>query len=86
MQQIEQDSKGRIKLGPGGLYGSIKWLRDANLIEELPSQDETERRRAYRLTKKGWDHLNNELRYFENSVRLAKERKELGNQFGARPL
>jgi DNA-binding PadR family transcriptional regulator len=76
-QQIEQDSKGRVKLGPGALYGSIKQLRDDNFIEDLPFEDETERRRYYRLTKKGWDRLSYELQYLENIVRLSHERKGL---------
>jgi len=74
VQQIEQDSKGRVKLGPGALYGSIKRLRDENLIEELPFEDDAERRRYYRLTKKGWDRLRRELIYFESVVRLARKR------------
>jgi DNA-binding PadR family transcriptional regulator len=78
-QQIEQDSKGRVKLGPGALYGSIRQLRDANLIEELPFEDETERRRYYRLTKRGWDQLSLELQYLENIVHLSHERKGLSN-------
>lgn len=83
MQQIEHDSAGKLKLGPGALYGTIKQLREANLIEEMPFEDPTERRRYYRLTKKGWDNLGAELEYFENTVRLAQERNLLGNSFGA---
>jgi DNA-binding PadR family transcriptional regulator len=83
IQQIEHDSKGRVQLGPGALYGSIKQLREENLIEEIPFLDDKERRRYYRLTKKGWDRLNSELEYFENIVRLTSERKALGKQFGA---
>jgi len=83
MQQIEHDSNGRVKLGPGALYGSIKQLREENLIEEMPFEDDNERRRYYRLTKKGWDRLSSELDYFENIVRLTGERKGLGKQFGA---
>jgi DNA-binding PadR family transcriptional regulator len=78
-QQIEQDSKGRVRLGPGALYGSIRQLRDTNLIEELPFEDETERRRYYRLTKRGWDQLGLELQYLENIVRLSHERKGLSD-------
>ena len=75
MQQIEHDSAGRVKLGPGALYGSIKTLREENLIEEMPFEDETERRRYYRLTRKGWERLNAELEYYQTIARLAHERK-----------
>jgi len=78
MQQVEHDSAGRVKLGPGALYGSIKQLHEAGLIEEVPFMEE--RRRYYRLTKKGWDRLGAEMRYFENAVKLAHERKLFGGE------
>jgi DNA-binding PadR family transcriptional regulator len=74
MQQVEADSIGKVHVGPGALYGSIKTLREGNLIEEMPFDDNA-RRRSYRLTKKGWDRLEAEMAYFENTVRLARERK-----------
>lgn len=83
IQQIEHDSAGIVQLGPGALYGTIKQLREANLIEEMPFEDENERRRYYRLTRKGWNQLKAELEYYENTVRLAQERKLLGPNFGA---
>jgi DNA-binding PadR family transcriptional regulator len=73
MQQVNADSLGKIKLGPGSLYTAIKQLSDDSLIEEVPNFDT--RRRYYRLTKKGWDKLNAELDYFGNTIKLAKERK-----------
>lgn len=75
MQQIEHDSGGKVKLGPGALYGTIKQLHDDGLIEEVP--DTNERRRYYRLTKMGIDRLGAELSYFKNAVRLAEERNLL---------
>lgn len=73
MQQIALDSADRIKLGPGALYGTIKQLRDDNLIEELPFTG-NDRRRYYRLTKRGWDRLDAEMRYYESVVELARSR------------
>jgi DNA-binding PadR family transcriptional regulator len=73
MQQVEEDSMGKIKLGPGSLYTAIKQLKENNLIEEVP--DEDIRRKYYRLTKKGWKKLNAELEYFDKTVKLAKSRK-----------
>lgn len=80
MQQIEQDSHGRVIIGPGALYGTIKQLNDDQLIEELPSI--SSRRRYYRLTKKGLDRLGSELSYFEHTVKLAQQRKLLKQNFG----
>lgn len=82
MQQIEHDSAGRVRLGPGALYGTIRQLRESNLIEEMPFEDDT-RRRYYRLTKKGWDALGNELSYYASTVELARERRLLENQWAA---
>lgn len=72
MKQVKEDSLGKINLSPGSLYTAIKQLGDEGLIEELPQKDS--RRRYYRLTTKGWKRLNTELEYFENTVRLAKQR------------
>jgi DNA-binding PadR family transcriptional regulator len=74
MQQVEHDSGGRIKLGPGALYGSIKQLREAGLIEELASNDKNDRRRQYKLSDTGWTRLNNELNYYKTTVSLARKR------------
>lgn len=81
MQQVAEDSRGRIVLGPGALYGTVKKLVDDNFIEEVPSEKNNERRRYYRLTKKGWDHLNTELQHFENIVKLARQRRAIGSIF-----
>jgi DNA-binding PadR family transcriptional regulator len=77
MQQIDHDSNGRVKLGPGALYGTLKQLNDDNFIEEVPSELANDRRRYYRLTKKGWGTLDAELQYFEQTVRLAGKRRLL---------
>lgn len=81
MQQIEHDTGGRLNLGPGALYGTIKQLREDSLIEEMPFEG-NERRRYYRLTKKGWDTLSAELEYFSDTMRLAHERHLLGDNMG----
>ena len=83
IQQIEHDSNGKVQLGPGALYGTIKQLREDSLIEEMPFEDENERRRYYRLTRKGLDRLNSELDYYQNTVRLAQERNLLRDSLGA---
>jgi DNA-binding PadR family transcriptional regulator len=81
MQQVAADSDGKIKLGPGSLYTSVKQLTEAGLIEEMPFEDA--RRRYYRLTKKGWDRLNAELAYFDKTVQLARQRRVYEAALGA---
>jgi len=57
MKDVETQTAGRLKLGPGTLYGTIKRLLAADLIVEIderadPELDD-ERRRYYRLTATG---------------------------------
>jgi DNA-binding PadR family transcriptional regulator len=57
MQEVEETTEGRVAMGPGTLYGSIKRLLRAGLIEESderpdPALDDR-RRRYYRLTGLG---------------------------------
>ncbi len=57
MREIEDVSGGRVRMGPGTLYGSIKRLLADGLIEESdarPDPDlDDQRRRYYRLTGLG---------------------------------
>src|SRR5438552_14457857 len=57
MQEVATATNGRIKIGPGTLYGTIKRLLKTKLVEESderpdPTMDD-ERRRYYRLTALG---------------------------------
>jgi DNA-binding PadR family transcriptional regulator len=83
MQQVEHDSNGRVKLGPGALYGRLKELNESNYIEEVPSEEANDRRRYYRLTKKGWDRLGAEMDYYDQTVKLATERRLINNGIGS---
>ncbi len=80
MQQVEQDSRGKVKLGPGALYGAIKQLRQDGLIEEIASNDPNDRKRSYKLSPQGWERLNKELEYYRDTINLARKRPtpELG--------
>lgn len=57
IKEVDARTEGRVRLGPGTLYGSIKRMLEEELIEESgerpdPELDD-ERRRYYRLTKFG---------------------------------
>lgn len=57
IKEVEASTDGKMRLGPGTLYGSIKRMVDEGVIEESderpdPSMDD-ERRRYYRLTEFG---------------------------------
>jgi DNA-binding PadR family transcriptional regulator len=78
MKQVEVDSGGKIKLGPGALYTSIKTLLEDGLIEEMP---EAGRRRSYKLTNAGRRRLGQELSYYETTLQLARQRKVLQTHY-----
>ena len=54
MQEVDERTEGKVRLGPGTLYGSIKRMLADGMIEETderPDADmDDERRRYYRLT------------------------------------
>jgi DNA-binding PadR family transcriptional regulator len=75
MQQVNEETTGQIKLGPGTLYGAIKRLRMAGLIAEStqrpdPNRDD-ERRRYYRLLPLGRRVLEAELERLSGIVQTA---------------
>lgn len=57
MQDVEERTEGRVRLGPGTLYGAVKRLREQRLIDEVDApaaaEGEDERRRYYGLTALG---------------------------------
>lgn len=65
MKQVKRDSQGRVTMGSGTLYGSIKRMLVATLIEEAGERPDPtggdERRRCYRLTDLGRSALLAEL-------------------------
>lgn len=76
MKQVEEDSLGGIKLGPGTLYTSIKTLLEDGLIEEVDDEPAT-RRRCYRLSDAGRSRLGQQLAYYDATVKLARDRRVL---------
>jgi DNA-binding PadR family transcriptional regulator len=68
---------GRMSLGPGTLYGTIKRLLEDGLIEDLgqPSaEDDDPRRRYYRITPKGRRALEVETQGLASVLGVAKRR------------
>ncbi len=76
MQEIARMTDGATRLGPGGIYTTIRRLLDDGLIEERderPDPDlDDQRRRYYRLTGMGRAAAAAEVRRFETLVRAAR--------------
>lgn len=79
MQDVETNTDGVVKMGPGTLYGSIKRMLAAGLIEESDDRPDPEmddqRRRYYRLSGLGEKVLAAESRRLASLVALAQARQ-----------
>lgn len=72
MQDVEALSGGELQLGPGTLYTAIKRLRTSRLISETDA--DSDRRRCYKLTRKGRTVVEEEARRMSDLVRAARKR------------
>lgn len=76
MREIARITEGATRLGPGGVYTTIKRLLDDGLIEECDERPDPElddqRRRYYRLTGTGRAVAAQEVRRLETLVAAAR--------------
>ena len=83
MRQVEEQTGGRLRLGPGTLYGSMGRMMEAGLIRESdkrvdPEMDD-ERRIYYELTGTGRAALEAELNRYRGVVAVAEGRLAYGH-------
>ena len=82
MQEVAEHTDGRIKMGPGTLYGTLKRLIEAHLIEESderPDEDlDDERRRYYRLSGVGQRVVRAEAKRYADMAAVARGKKLIG--------
>ncbi len=82
MQEVVASTNGIVAMGPGTLYGSIKRMLAAGLIEETDSRPDPalddERRRYYRLTDFGRKVAVAEAERLESAVGQARSKRLLG--------
>lgn len=69
MHQIEEVSKGRMKMGPGTLYGVLTRLLKEELILILKDDG---RRKTYGITEEGKEALHEEYKRLTNLVEDGK--------------
>lgn len=76
MQEVQRQSEGKYKLGPGTLYDNLQKMIDKRLVEELGQKagDEDPRRRYYRLSSLGRGVLAAEITRLDSVVREGKMR------------
>jgi DNA-binding PadR family transcriptional regulator len=79
MRQVEEQTGGRTRLGPGTLYSSLQALLEKGLIEEVEGRSDAEagqeRRRYYRLTSAGRKVARAEAERLADMLRVARTRK-----------
>ncbi len=80
-EHVEEFTGGRVALGPGNLYGTIKRLLEEGLIAEAstpPDDDAADpRRRYYGITPVGRRALELETRDLANVLNVARLKKVL---------
>lgn len=81
MQEVVNRTQGKVRLWPATLYGSIKRLIEADLIEEsderpAPDLDDA-RRRYYRLTALGKRVLDAECERLQELVRAIRVKQSM---------
>ncbi len=81
MSEVRVLTNGAVTMGPGTLYGTVKRMLRAGLIEEAAERPDPElddeRRRYYRLTGLGASVLDAEIARMEQLVATARVKKML---------
>jgi DNA-binding PadR family transcriptional regulator len=85
MRNVEEQTAGRMRLGPGTLYSSIQTLLEEKLIQELDQREDVqlgqERRRYYRLTAAGRKLARAEAERLAGLLRVARAKKILRGDY-----
>ena len=81
MREVDERTEGKMRVGPGTLYGSIKRMLNDGLIEELDERPDPElddeRRRYYRLSDLGRRVAIAEAERLDKLVKSARSKKLL---------
>lgn len=85
MREVEEQTNGRVRMGPGTLYSSIQAMLEEGLIEEVDGNSESggsaERRRYYRLTTSGKKLARSEAERLAELLRVARAKKILRGEY-----
>ena len=78
IKEVEEETEGAVRLGPGTLYRMLKQLLDDGWIAEVDRLDDNDpRRRYYRLTPRGKKAAQVEAARLARLVRIARARRLL---------
>lgn len=80
MKEVEDDSEGKVTMGPGTLYGTIGRMLAAGLVEASDARRDArlddERRVYYRLTAQGEAALKAELERYRTTLTVAERKRQ----------
>ena len=77
LKDVLDQTSGRLRLGPGTLYGSLQRLMDLGWVDEAPTPaGADERRRYYRLNRDGRRALEHEVERMSSLVSVANARRQ----------
>jgi DNA-binding PadR family transcriptional regulator len=90
MQDVAEQTGGALQMGPGTLYGCLKRMLDARLIEESGERPDSslgpgsgeERRRYYRITPLGKRAVRAEAQRMDAALAAARSRRILAGGKG----
>ncbi len=84
MSEVEVLTERSVTMGPGTLYGTVKRMLNAGLIDETDERPDPElddeRRRYYRLTALGERVLDAEVVRMEQLARTARVRRKVARR------
>jgi DNA-binding PadR family transcriptional regulator len=77
LKDVLAQSAGKVRLGPGTIYGTLQRLMEVGWVEETegagsPDDVDDARRRYYRLTREGRAALKAEIERLDGIVRVAR--------------
>ena len=85
MRSVAEQTEGRMRLGPGTLYSSVRALLEEELIEEVDHPHDSSlshnRRRYYRLTSAGRKLVRSEALRLADLLRVARSKKILRGDY-----
>jgi DNA-binding PadR family transcriptional regulator len=88
MRHVEEQTGGKVRLGPGTLYSSIQALLEERYIQEVDpgatpelSDAPRERRRLYRLTSAGMKVARTEAQRLAEILRIARAKRILRGDY-----
>src|SRR5258708_25215063 len=75
MQEVAEQTRQRVIMGPGTLYGTLKRMLESRLVEECGERCDPalndERRRYYRITAHGQQAAEAEAERLQSLLRIA---------------